>query len=360
METHSEVQGNKHLHLDVCVADKPPHHGVTELLRRLRPQWRPEDIQMKVFTEGITNQLMGFYVGSMADSDVVLVRVYGRMTELFVDRDKEVEMLQVLSTHGCGPQIFCTFQNGICYEFMRGVALDDTLLRQPAIYRLIATEMGKIHSIKSSSNSPAEPVLWTKVSLFLELVQNSQSDPSVQQGSVSLCEVPSLEVLFKEMEELKRHLSHIDSPTVLCHNDLLSKNIIYNPAKGSVKFIDFEYADFNYQAYDISNHFNEFAGLSNVDYSLYPSCELQRDWLTAYLESYKACTGVGSSASKEEVQELYIKVCKFSLASHFSWGLWALLQARYSTIDFDFLRYATARFNYYFEKKQEYFGLRLP
>lgn len=32
---------------------------------------------------------------------------------------------------------------------------------------------------------------------------------------------------------------------------------------GTVKFIDYEYADFNYQAYDIGNHFNEFAGTTN-------------------------------------------------------------------------------------------------
>lgn len=34
------------------------------------------------------------------------------------------------------------------------------------------------------------------------------------------------------MESLKRHLSQIDSPTVLCHNDLLTKNIIYNHNEG--------------------------------------------------------------------------------------------------------------------------------
>lgn len=27
-----------------------------------------------------------------------------------------------------------------------------------------------------------------------------------------------------------------------------------------MKFIDYEYADYNYQAFDIGNHFNEFAG----------------------------------------------------------------------------------------------------
>lgn len=29
---------------------------------------------------------------------------------------------------------------------------------------------------------------------------------------------------------------------------------------GHVHFIDYEYAGYNYQAFDIGNHFNEFAG----------------------------------------------------------------------------------------------------
>ncbi len=49
---------------------------------------------------------------------------------------------------------------------------------------------------------------------------------------VALQGVPSFETLSVEMESLKRHLSQIDSPTVLCHNDLLTKNIIYNNKEG--------------------------------------------------------------------------------------------------------------------------------
>lgn len=128
----------------------------------------------------------------------------------------------------------------------------------------------------------------------------------------------------------------------------------------AVKFIDYEYADFNYQAYDIGNHFNEFAGINNVDSSLYPSCELQFDWLTTYLESFKWSSGVDSTVTKKEVLEVHVQVCKFSLVAHLFWCLWALLQAKHSTIDFDFQRYAMARFNYYFEKKQEFFGMKLP
>lgn len=89
----------------------------------------------QTFTEGLTNQLIGCYVGSVQEPGCVLVRLHGRMTELYVNRDQEVEMFQIFHAHGCGPQIYCSFQNGICYEFIRGTVLDDELLQQPSIYR---------------------------------------------------------------------------------------------------------------------------------------------------------------------------------------------------------------------------------
>ncbi|XP_013882056.1 ethanolamine kinase 1 [Austrofundulus limnaeus] len=352
---------NQLLHVDIYIDEHDPRKGILDLVRRLRPNWKAQDIQMKAFTEGITNQLIGCFVGSLQQPGCVLVRLYGRMTELYVNRDQEVEMFQVFHAHGCAPEIYCSFQNGICYEFVRGTVLDDELLRQPSIYRLIAAEMGKIHSIQAKRGLPAEPLLWTKMSHFLKLVQtNINTGPSEQWSAkrpAALQGVPSYETLSVEMESLKKHLSQIDSPVVLCHNDLLTKNIIYNHKEGTVKFIDYEYADYNYQAFDIGNHFNEFAGVTDVDYSLYPSQELQRDWLMAYLESYKRSSGRGVSVTEAEVTQLYVQVCKFSLASNFFWGLWAILQSRYSSIDFDFQRYANARLSYYFEKKEEYFGL---
>lgn len=89
----------------------------------------------QTFTEGLTNQLIGCYLGSLQEPGCVLVRIYGRRTELYVNRVREVEMFQVFHSHGCGPEIYCTFQNGICYEFVGGAVLDDELLPQPSIYR---------------------------------------------------------------------------------------------------------------------------------------------------------------------------------------------------------------------------------
>ncbi|KAM9854544.1 ethanolamine kinase 1 [Aulostomus maculatus] len=363
MSSGSSCAGDQLLHVNVHIDERDPHRGILDLLSTLRPHWKAEEIQMKTFTEGITNQLIGCYVGSLQESGCVLVRLYGRMTELYVNRNREVEMFQIFHDHGCGPEIYCSFQNGICYEFVRGTVLDDELLRQPSIYRLIAAEMGRIHSIRPKCGLPVEPLLWTKMSHFLTLVQTCPNKSPAEQwctrSPVPLHELPSFETLSTEMESLKRHLSQIHSPTVLCHNDLLTKNIIYNHKEGMVKFIDYEYADYNYQAFDIGNHFNEFAGVNDVNYSNYPSRELQRDWLTAYLESYKHSTGLEVTVTQAEVTQLYIQVCKFSLASNFFWGLWAILQSRYSSIDFDFHRYAMARLSYYFQKKEEYFSLAL-
>ncbi|RVE71289.1 hypothetical protein OJAV_G00050420 [Oryzias javanicus] len=369
MERFSEMDGEvseagkQLLHVDIHVDEHEPRRGILELLSKLRPHWKAEDIQMKAFTEGITNQLIGCFVGSLQEPGCVLVRINGRMTELYISRDREVKMFQVFHAHGCGPEIYCSFQNGICYEFIRGSVLEDHLLQQPSIYRLIAAEMGRIHSIQPKQNLPAEPLIWTKMTHFLTLMQsnaNGAPSPSQQTRSrAAVQDMPDHEVLSAEMQSLKRRLSQTDSPIVLCHNDLLTKNIIYNSTENMVRFIDYEYADYNYQAFDIGNHFNEFAGVTDVDYSRYPSVALQRDWLTAYLESYKHNTGREVAVTEADVTQLYIQVCKFSLASNFFWGLWAILQSRFSSIDFDFQRYALMRLNYYFEKKEEYLGLTM-
>ncbi|MEQ2200812.1 hypothetical protein XENOCAPTIV_003442, partial [Xenoophorus captivus] len=50
-------------------------------------------------------------------------------------------------------------------------------------------------------------------------------------------EVPSPQQLRKELVWLQQSLSVLDSPVVLCHNDLLCKNIIYNQREGFIVFI---------------------------------------------------------------------------------------------------------------------------
>ncbi|KAK2086336.1 hypothetical protein P7K49_035761 [Saguinus oedipus] len=86
------------------------------------------------FTDGITNKLVACYVEEDMQ-DCVLVRVYGERTELLVDRENEVRNFQLLRAHGCAPKLYCTFQNGLCYEYMQGVALGPEHIREPQLFR---------------------------------------------------------------------------------------------------------------------------------------------------------------------------------------------------------------------------------
>ncbi|MGH0132495.1 UNVERIFIED_CONTAM: hypothetical protein FKN15_053941 [Acipenser sinensis] len=122
--------------------------------------------------------------------DIILVRVYGKKTELFVDRENELRNFRILHSHNCGPELYCTFQNGICYEFVKGTVLDKWLVREPTIYRLVAMEMARIHSIKPENGHPVKPVLWKKLSTYLSLINASMTDSRVSEGEATRPIVP--------------------------------------------------------------------------------------------------------------------------------------------------------------------------
>ncbi|CAH2221241.1 ethanolamine kinase 1 [Pelobates cultripes] len=96
-----------------------------------------------------------------------------------------------------------------------------------------------------------------------------------------------------------------------------------------------------------------FLGVSEPDYRLFPGRQAQLHWLRHYLEAYRRMKNEEGDLQEEEVEDLYAQVNQFVLASHFFWGLWALIQHRFSDIDFNFGRYAVLRFNQYFETKAE-------
>ncbi|XP_049590561.1 ethanolamine kinase 2 [Syngnathus scovelli] len=336
-------------------------HNVTEgalkIIKELRPAWDTSRVKTKFFTEGTTNKLVGCYVEESPEH-VVLVRVYGNKTELIVDRDNELKSFQVLHANGCAPRLYCTFQNGICYEYMQGEALGPQDVRDPSLLRLIAREMAHIHAIHAHNGCIPKPNLWIKMQKYFSLVATEFTEQASNTRIQK--EVPSKEVLEQEMVWMKEHLSTLGSPVVLCHNDLLCKNIIHNSKEAHVRFIDYEYSSYNYQAFDIGNHFNEFAGMADLDYGLYPSREMQMDWLRCYLQAFKLFTKKTEEVSAKELETLYVQVNKFALASHFFWGFWALIQAKYSSIDFDFLGYAVLRFNQYFKIKPTVMALQIP
>ena len=64
----------------------------------------------------------------------------------------------------------------------------------------------------------------------------------------------------------------------------------------------------------------------------------------------------GGTASDAELDLLMAEANVFALTSHVYWGVWALIQARYSPIEFDYLKYSSMRWAEYWRRKDEFVG----
>lgn len=216
----------------------------------------------QMFTDGITNKLVGCCQSNFnTDKDVILVRIYGNKTDLLIDRKAETRNFKVLNRFGFAPRLYATINNGLVYEFVPGCTLNPNTVTSPTIWPLVARQMARMHKINlvELGVESTEPVLCSKVRQFLKLVPNKFTNLKKQKLVEQT--FPSLEDLKQEFEDLYNHLKELQSPIVFSHNDLLLGNVIYTEKENRVTFIDYEYAACNYQAYDLGNHFQEYAGM---------------------------------------------------------------------------------------------------
>ena len=158
---------------------------------------------------------------------------------------------------------------------------------------------------------------------------------------------------------------------VFGHCDLLSGNVIMQPGSASslvtgtdvetVSFIDFEYATPAPAAFDLANHFAEWGGF-DCDYNMLPTKETRRAFLAEYWASYQLHSNSLAKdslvASGSDVDALFEAVDKYRGIPGLYWGIWALIQATISQIDFDYASYAIVRLNEYWAWRDEATGER--
>ena len=133
----------------------------------------------------------------------------------------------------------------------------------------------------------------------------------------------------------------------MCHNDLLLANFLHDEKRKTVKIIDYEYLAQNPAAFDLANHFCEYAGTDEMDFSNLPSEDYKRWWLTKYLAEYYQKAMI----SEEEIDVWYKSIVAMEPLSHLFWGVWALMQAEIADIDFDYVSYGHQRLAEYFRLK---------
>lgn len=155
---------------------------------------------MQIFTDGCTNKLIGCCIPkhnnndeiSLDDGDnlchyeVILIRIYGKNTEVLIDRHKEIENFKSLHKYGFAPKLLATFSNGLAYEYTNGKPLSKSDVYEEEVWRKIAQRMAEMHrdiacNRTDDLNATPQPVLWTKIYRMFDLIPAKYSILAKQQ-----------------------------------------------------------------------------------------------------------------------------------------------------------------------------------
>lgn len=260
-------------------------------------------------------------------------------------------------------------------------------LRDPLITRVIARKLANVHSLNVPINK--EPVwLFETMNNWLQVIRSTVDIEQVKSEHQEYANNLLNFNFENEIAWLKDFLTEVRSPVVFSHNDLQEGNILLpdgninnrlNNNNGTkhlkecdqnsrlakpnnekplndlskseatklrelderIVLIDFEYCSYNFRAFDLSNHFCEWAlDYSNTEYphftineELYPNEKEKRIFIREYLQWSKALD-LNDPINSED--HLLIESNRFILASHLLWSLWSVMNAFTSPIEFGY------------------------
>ncbi|KAM4898389.1 choline kinase alpha isoform 2-T2 [Sylvia borin] len=330
---------------------------------------REEQLLISPIRGGLSNMLfqcsLPDTIETVADEPrKVLLRLYGAILQMGAEAMVlESVMFAILAERALGPKLYGIFPQGRLEEFIPSRKLSTEELSLPDISAEIAEKMARFHGMKMPFNKEPKWLFGT-MEKYLNQVLRIKFTRECQTRKLNKLLSYNLP---QEMKNLRAMLEATSSPVVFCHNDCQEGNILLLEGRESsenqkLMLIDFEYSSYNYRGFDIGNHFCEWM----YDYSCekypffkasalkYPSKKQQLHFLSSYLSAFQDGFENLSNEEKSQLEEeVLVEVNRFALASHFFWGLWSIIQAKISSIEFGYLEYALSRFDAYFDQKRK-------
>ncbi|CAB1323104.1 unnamed protein product [Coregonus sp. 'balchen'] len=267
----------------------------------------------------------------------------------------ESVMFAILAERALGPRLYGIFPEGRLEQYLPSNRLRTEQLFVPELSAEIASKMARFHRMDMPFNKEPKWLFGT-IGRYMDQVMNLKF---AREAHVKKYNKLIKYDLPAELESLRVLLAATPSPVVFCHNDVQEGNILMledrdRTSSGKLMLIDFE-------GFDFGNHFCEWC----YDYTYnqwpfykctpdnYPSREQQLHFIRNYLVE----TGGYSESTMHEdqariEQQMLIEANRFALASHFLWGLWSIIQATISKIEFGYMDYAQSRFDAYFKQKK--------
>nr|XP_040019425.1 choline kinase alpha [Gasterosteus aculeatus aculeatus] len=366
-------------------ARRQAHLWCREFLHGAWKSVAEDEFRIAVIRGGLSNKL---FLCSLPDGldtvgdepRSVLLRLYGAILQMSCNKGDsrqsnkenlfqgaeamvlESVMFAILAERELGPKLYGIFPQGRLEQYVPSRKLDTRELADAGISAEVAEKMAQFHAMRMPFNKEPKWLFGTMDKYLSQVMRLKFTRESQLRRFNRLLGYD----LPKEMEMLKSLLESTRSPVVFCHNDCQEGNVLLlkrgrSSDKQKLMLIDFEYSSYNYRGFDIGNHFCEWmydysceeSPFFKVDAQAYPSKAQQLHFIRSYLrESHRGFGGLSEGEQLELMEQLHVEVNRFSLASHFFWGLWSTIQARLSTIKFGYLEYAQARFDAYFQQKK--------
>ena len=266
--------------------------------------WQGKAVQISPLSGGLTNEN---YLVETGDERYVM-RLPGSSTELLsIDRGNEVYNARAAAGTGIGPKVLEHIPelNIMVLEFIEGPTMSAQTLQSEPMARRMAESFKRLH---------AAPRFLKDFDMF-RLIEDYLR--IVAEHGVRI--PPDYRDRLPMVEEIERAVRVGALPNVSCHNDLLCENFIDDGH--CLRIVDYELSGNNDACFDLGNTAQE-AGFDD---------QLRTILCEAYF-------------GRPDAQQL-ARMNLFALMSDVGWTLWGAIQARISTLDFDFTDYYTTRWS---------------
>ena len=266
--------------------------------------WRGKDITISSLSGGLTNE--NYLVE--AGGERYVMRLPGTSTELLsIDRENEVYNARAAASTGIGPAVLehVPQLDVMVLEFIEGPTMSASALQSERMARRMAKSFKRLHA---APRFLKDFDMYRLIEEYLRIVEAHEVRiPSDYRERLPL------------VAELEQAVRVGALPSVSCHNDLLCENFIDDGH--CLRIVDYELSGNNDPCFDLGNTAQE----ASFD-----------DQLRAVL-----CEAYFGGLDSQQLARMNL----FALMSDVGWTLWGAIQAKISTLDFDFIDYYTARWN---------------
>jgi thiamine kinase-like enzyme len=266
--------------------------------------WQGKDVKVSSLSGGLTNENYLVEAGGQR----YVMRLPGASTELLsIDRVNEVHNARAAAGTGIGPTVLEHIPqlNIMVLEFIEGPTMSAATLQSEAMARRMAESFTRLHG---APRFLKDFDMFRLIEEYLRIVEeHGVRIPSDYRERLPL------------VAEIERAVRVGALPSVSCHNDLLCENFIDDG--DCLRIVDYELSGNNDPCFDLGNTAQE----ASFD-----------DGLRAVL-----CEAYFGRPDRRQLARMNL----FALMSDVGWTLWGAIQARISTLDFDFTDYYTTRWN---------------